>query len=179
MQIIRQVGLKRVIRYAIFSIWQCFFDLLPFSPLRVFWLRFGGAEVGANSFIDKIDFINLDRTGLKGLSIGSHCFIGRGSLLDLAGQITLQDWVTVSPRATILSHMTVGFKGHPLLRFLPVKIGHTVIKQGSFIGARAVILTNCQLGPQTAIGAGAVVTKNIPPRTLATGIPAKVKKRFK
>jgi len=94
MQIIQEVGLKRIFKYAVFSFWQAIFDLLPFSPLRVFWLKVGGAKIGANNFIDKIDFFNLDRTGLSGLTIGSHCFIGRDCLLDLAGKITLNDWVT-------------------------------------------------------------------------------------
>lgn len=137
MQIAKEVGLKRLLKYILFTVWQSVFDLLPFSPLRIAWLRLSGAHIGRNCIIDKADFINLDRTGPRGLRIGSHCFIGRSTLLDLAGRITLSDYVTVSPKATILSHINVGFKGHPLLEKYPSKTNHTRIKRGCFIGVNA------------------------------------------
>lgn len=176
MQIIQEVRLKRVLRYAIFSFWQFIFDLLPFSPLRILWLKFGGAKIGPNTVIDKIDFINLDRTGLSGLTIGDRCFLGRRTILDLAGHIILEDWVTVSPRTTILSHINVGFKNHPLLKAYPPQTGHTQLKTGCFIGANATLLGGITVGEKSLIGAGSVVTKNIAPYSLAVGLPAKVKK---
>lgn len=178
MQIIQEVGLKRVFKYAVFSFWQAIFDLLPFSPLRIFWLKLAGANIGINTVIDKIDFFNLDRTGLTGLTIGRRCFIGRDALLDLAGKITLEDWVTVSPRVTILSHLTVGFSRHPLLRAYPSQVGSTRLQSGCFIGVNATILHNLTVGSRAVVAAGSVVTTDIPPQALAAGSPAQVKKRL-
>jgi len=174
MLIIQAIGLKRLLKHIVFTFWQGVFDLLPFSPLRIVWLRLGGATIGPNCVIDKIDLVNLDRLGLNGLKVGRFCFLGRGVLLDLAGHITLEDWVILSPRATILTHMSVGLKSHPLFKKYPPRIDHTKVKRGAFIGANATILEGVTVGAETLIGAGAVVTKNIPRRRVAIGVPAKV-----
>ena len=176
MQIAHEVGFKRVIRYALFTIWQFIFDLLPFSPLRIWWMRLWGANISANTVIDKIDFINLDRTGLIGLTIGSRCFLGRDVMLDLAGKITLEDWVTVSPRTIILSHLNVGFRNHPLLKPYPPQVNSTRIKAGCFIGTNSTLLGGISIGEASLIGAGSVVTRNIPAHSLAVGCPALIKK---
>ena len=179
MQIAREIGLKRVLKYFIFSLWQGIFNLLPFSPLRIWWLTLWGAKIGTDTVIDSLDFINLDRTGLSGLTIGDRCFIGRGTLLDLAGTITLENWVTISPRVTILSHTTVGFKHHPLFKLYPTHANHTKIYSSSFIGAHSCILGGITIGPQALIAAGSVVTTSIPQKSLAAGNPAVIKKRLK
>lgn len=178
MQIAKEVGLNRLMRYAIYAAWQTIFDLLPFSPLRIIWLKLAGARVGRNTVIDKIDFINLDRTGFSGLNIGARCFLGRSTQLDLAGKLTLKDWVTISPRVTILTHTTVGFKGHPLFRRYPAQVGQTLIDTGCFIGAGAIILGGVRIGKKTVVGAGAVVTRSLPQNSLAVGVPARVKKHL-
>src|SRR3989344_2834599 len=178
MLIIQEVGLKRVFKYAVFSFWQVIFDLLPFSPLRIFWLELGGAKIGSNNFIDKIDFFNLDRTGLSGLTIGSHCFIGRSCLIDLAGQVTLDDWVTLSPRVIILSHLNVGLKHHLLLKHYPAQIGHTRIKSHCFLGVNTTVLSGVTISSQSMIAAGSLITRNFPGSSLIAGSPAQVKKRL-
>lgn len=179
MQIAREVGAKRILRYLVFTLWQGIFDILAFSPLRIWWLRLWGARIGDNTVIDKIDFINLDRTGLAGLTIGQRCFLGRGTLLDLAGQVTLDDWVTISPRVIILSHLNVGFKSHPLLKVYPSHIGHTRLQTGCFIGANATLISGVAVGKNSLIAAGSVATHNIPAYSLAAGAPAQVKKTLK
>jgi len=49
-----------------------------------------------------------------------------------------------------------------------------VIKNGSWIGANVIILPGVEIGECTVIGAGSIVTKSIPPHTLAVGNPARV-----
>ena len=51
----------------------------------------------------------------------------------------------------------------------PVKIGRC-----TFIGTNAVILPGVKVGDHCIIGAGAVVTKDVPSRSVATGVPAKI-----
>lgn len=51
---------------------------------------------------------------------------------------------------------------------------HTRIGRRCFIGARTIILPGVEVGDECIIGSGAVVTKNIPPRSIAAGVPAKV-----
>jgi len=176
MKIIREVGIKRIFKYFIFSLWQWFFDLLPFSPLRIFWLRLGGVKIGRNCVVDKIDFINLDRTGLRGFKVGDECFLGRGAMFDLAGEIDLASKVTISPKVIILSHFSVGFSNHPLINKYPKKVEKTVLEQGCFIGVGSIIFPGVEIGMQSVVAAGAVVRKNILKHSLAAGVPAIIKK---
>lgn len=53
-----------------------------------------------------------------------------------------------------------------------------VIEDNVLVGANAVILEGVRVGDHSVIAAGAVVTKDIPPYSVAVGMPAKVVKRF-
>ncbi len=177
LKIIKEVGLRRIFKYFIFSLWQLIFDLLLFSPLRIWWLRFGGATIGKNCFIDKIDFINLGRTGLSGLKIGDECFLGRGVVLDLAGEILIEKQVVIALRTIILTHFSAGFSDHPLLTRYKKFVKKVILKKACFIGAGSIILPGVKLGEESLVAAGAVVTKSIPSKSLVAGVPAKIKNK--
>ena len=81
---IKEIGLSRLIKYFFMELWNSIFLLLPFSPLRIWWLRLGGAKIGRGCVVDRIYLMNLDRTGLSGLSLGNDCYLGPVVLLDLA-----------------------------------------------------------------------------------------------
>lgn len=49
-----------------------------------------------------------------------------------------------------------------------------VLKKGCWIGANAIILPGVTIGENCVVGAGSIVTKSVPPRTLVGGIPARV-----
>jgi acetyltransferase-like isoleucine patch superfamily enzyme len=175
-QIAKEVGLKRVWKYLIVGLWELVFRFLPYSPLRVIWMKIGGARIGKNTYIDQITFMNLDRTGLKGLDIGEKVYLGPWALLDLAGTITLEDHTTISARAVILSHHSIGFSDHPLLDKYPKKTFHTQIKMGAVIGVGSIILPGTILNEKCMVAAGSVVTKSIESMKLVAGVPAVVKK---
>lgn len=54
------------------------------------------------------------------------------------------------------------------------KFGEIVIKDNCFIGNNVILLPDITIGPNSVIGAGAVVTKDVPPGTVVGGVPAKV-----
>lgn len=176
---LKEIGIKRIIKYFFTEIWYWFFLLLPFSPVRIWWLRLGGATIGKNCFIDRIFLMNLDRTGLRGLSLGDDCYLGPVALLDLAGRITFGNQVTVTARSSILSHHSVGFQNHPLIKFYPKKVLHTQIESGVVLGVASLILPGVKIGPATLVAAGAVVRDNMPGGVMVAGMPAKVKKTLK
>lgn len=175
---LKEVGLKRIIKYFFTEIWYGIFLLLPFSPLRIWWLRLGGAKIGRDGFIERIYLMNLDRTGLSGLRLGRDCYLGPLVLLDLAGKISLGDQVTVAAKTTILSHHSVGWGNHPLLKFYPKKVHHTRIESGTAVGVNCTILPGITIGPAVLLAAGSVATGDLPGRVLAAGVPAKVKKQL-
>lgn len=175
---LKEVGVKRIIKYLFTEIWYALFLLLPYSPLRIFWLRLGGVKIGKKCFIERLFLMNLDRTGLAGLTLGNDCYLGPLVFLDLAGRITVGNQVTVTARSSILSHHSVGYNDHPLLKFYPKKVCHTRLESGVVLGVNSLILPGVTVGKNSLVAAGAVVTKNVPAQVMVAGVPARVKKQL-
>jgi maltose O-acetyltransferase len=87
----------------------------------------------------------------------SHCYL-----------ISIGDNTTICPKVRMIAHdaSTKKFLGYS-------KFGKIDIKENCFIGDSTLILPNVTIGPNTIVGSGSVVTKNIPPNTVAAGNPAK------
>lgn len=132
MKAINEIGFKKIILFVFFSFWELIFKCLLFSPLRIFWLKLFGAKIGVDSIIGNIRFMNLYRCGLKGLSMGSKCFIGDYVVFDLADKIVIGSDVTLSEEVFILTHTNVGYKDHPLQKFIPPLVGQVKIKKRLF-----------------------------------------------
>lgn len=75
--------------------------------------------------------------------------------------------------ATIGARVNIG-AGTITCNFDGEKKNHTEVGQGAFIGSDTMLVAPVQVGEGAHTGAGAVVTKNIPPHTLAVGVPARV-----
>lgn len=105
--------------------------------------------------------------------IGSHVWIGPHAYFD-ARHLVIEDYVGWGPGAKVLGSVHTG---DPIdlpiiatsLEIKPVAIGY-----GADIGTNATILPGACIGPQSIIGAGAVVTSDIPEYAIATGVPARV-----
>lgn len=106
------------------------------------------------------------------LRIGDECYFGRDVFLDLKDRLHFADRVTVSMRASFITHTDAGRS--PVARRVPPRQAPIRIREGAYIGAGAIILQGVEIGEQAVIGAGAVVTASIPPRTVAVGVPAKI-----
>lgn len=103
-----------------------------------------------------------------GLAVGQGTHINEGCLLDARAGIRVGSSVSISHQVKIMtgSHDTNSpvFKGV----FSPV-----VIEDFVWIGVGAIILKGVKLGRGCVVAAGAVVTKDIPPMTIAGGVPAR------
>ena len=82
--------------------------------------------------------------------------------------ITLEDDVFIGPNAAFSNDVFPRSKQYPE-RFL-----RTLVKKGASIGANATILPGLVIGENAMIGAGAVVTRDVPPNTILTGNPARI-----
>lgn len=177
MKALQSIGIMKAIRFLWFEAYTWLIHVsLP--PVRVWLLRIAGAVVGSDTVIFDVRFANLYHYGFKRLNIGSKCFLGDEVMLDVRGGITLGNEVTVSNRATIVSHINVGYEDHPLQASYPTKEAAVVLKRGAYVGTGAIILPGVTVGEQSVIGAGAVVTKSIPSRVTAVGVPARVIKKL-
>lgn len=177
MKALKTIGIGKAVRFVwyIFYAWLVHINL---PPVRVWLLRLGGAIVGADSVIFDVRFANLYHFGFTKLIIGRRCFLGDEVMLDVRGGITLEEDVTISNRAMVLSHINVGYPSHPLQKFYPTKDSPVRIKNGSYIGSGAIVLPGVTLGRECVVGAGAVVTKDVPPHAVVVGVPARVVKKI-
>lgn len=174
MQAVKEIGFKKALRFVLFSFSHFFYRILPLPQLRKLFLILGGAKIGKDTIIMDARFFNWHHLGLKGLNIGSQCFIGDEALIDLYNKVILEDSVSIAQRVTILTHINVGYKNHPLKQYFPSKSQPVVIKTGSVVGACSTILAGVTIGEKSMIAAGSVVTKDVPHNTLVAGVPAKV-----
>lgn len=173
MKALREIGVRKAIRFGAGTVLLVLFRLMIFPPLRAAFLRFVGVKIGRNVTIHAVRFFNLYRRGFAGLRIGDNCFIGDDALLDLADEITLEDDVTLAERVTVLTHLNVGLKDHPLQRYFPSYAKEVVLKRGSFVGTNATILPGVTVGECAFVAAGAVVTKDVPSYHIVGGVPAR------
>lgn len=80
--------------------------------------------------------------------------------------------------ATIGEHVNIG-AGTITCNFDGEKKNHTEIKSGAFIGSDTMLVAPVEVGEGAHTGAGAVVTKNVPPDTLVVGVPARAIRKLK
>jgi len=110
-----------------------------------------------------------------GYTVGSPVFIGEDLIIVDTRFQTPQ--VSIGDRATIAQRVTlVTSSGAPESRAFKVfgsDVGPIVIEEDAWIGAGVIILPNITIGRAAIVGAGAVVTKDVPPCTVVVGVPAR------
>lgn len=109
----------------------------------------------------------------KRLKIGSGTWIGPQCFIYASGGITIGSDVGIGPGVTIMSsaHVSDDIPGPILHR--PIEHAPVFLDDGCDIGANSVILMGVHIGQKVQVGAGAVVTKDIPDGAIAVGVPAK------
>ncbi len=119
-----------------------------------------GARIGSDCNICDHTFIE------GGAEVGDRVTIKCG--VQLWEGVTLEDDVFVGPNATFTNDPLPRSKRHP------VSYGRTRVRRGASIGANATILPGVTIGPEAMIGAGTVVTRNVPARAIVMGNPGYV-----
>jgi acetyltransferase-like isoleucine patch superfamily enzyme len=127
-----------------------------------------GCEIGDETKIGA--FVEIQKNARVGArcKISSHTFICEG--VDIEDQVFIGHSVTfindIYPRATAT--------GGTLQTEADWKVEKTLVKRGASIGSGSTILANVVIGENAIVGAGSVVTKDVPPNTIVAGNPAKV-----
>lgn len=104
------------------------------------------------------------------IKIGNNVYINSNSLLMARGGITIDDDVMVAANVQFLSNNHDEYD-RQVLTCKPIHV-----KKGVWIGAGASILPGVTVGEYAIVGAGAIVTKDVPDYSVVVGIPAKVVK---
>jgi maltose O-acetyltransferase len=118
-----------------------------FPPLDLKFLQKSGLCVGKNTYIGSS--LNIDHNYCWLISIGDNCII--------------------APNVQIIAHDS---SSERLLGFF--RLGRVSIGSNTYVGVNSVILPNVRIGDRVIIGAGSVVTRDIPSDCVALGNPARV-----
>jgi acetyltransferase-like isoleucine patch superfamily enzyme len=133
------------------------------------------AEVGDNCLFSQHIRLNRQHSIMDGrLVIGNNVQIAAYVELDYTGGLTIEDDVWISRGAVIETHTHI-ITSRALKKTQAVEARPMVLRRDSWIGAQAFISSSVEyIGEGAIIGAGSVVTKNIPDWAIAVGSPARV-----
>lgn len=120
---------------------------------------------------------------LSGATIGADCNIYHHTFIE--GDVVIGDRVTIKCGVQVWNGVrleddvfigpNVTFTNDPFLRnSQPSNLPHTVVRRGASLGANATILPGVVIGPRAMVGAGAVVTGNVPADAIIAGNPATI-----
>ncbi len=120
------------------------------------------------------------------IALGDYCYLGENSRIWSSARVTIGDRVLIAHNVSIMDSLThpidpvarhehfkrILFEGHPA----DVDLGARPIEihDDAWIACNAVVLRGVVVGEAAIVAAGAVVTKDVPPRTLVAGNPARV-----
>jgi acetyltransferase-like isoleucine patch superfamily enzyme len=127
-----------------------------------------GCEIGDETKIGAFVEIQKNATVGKRCKISSHTFICEG--------VSIEDNVFIGHGVMFINDLypraTTAAGG--LQTEADWRVERTVVRKGASIGSGATILANTCIGENAIVGAGAVVTKDVPANTIVAGVPAKI-----
>ncbi|HXN21132.1 MAG TPA: acyltransferase [Candidatus Dormibacteraeota bacterium] len=127
-----------------------------------------GCEIGDNTKIGA--FVEIQKNAIIGRNckISSHSFICEG--------VTIEDDAFIGHSVTFIndSYPRATTADGQVQTEKDWKVERTVVKKGASIGSGATILSKVQIGANAIVGAGSVVTKDVPAEAIVAGNPAKV-----
>ena len=133
--------------------------------------------------LDKIiffTFVKSWRTTMhrwRGVKIGKGVYIGHEVIFDrvFTDQISIGDYSAIGDRTIISAHANIP-TNTKLKKIYPRQIIPRKIGKGVWIMPAVIIAPGVTIGDESVIATGSVVTKDVPPRSLVAGVPAKVVK---
>ena len=119
-----------------------------------------GASIGANCNICDYVFVEND------VVVGDNVTIKSG--VQLWDGVVIEDNVFIGPNVTFTNDR------FPRSKSYPAQFDTTLVQRGASIGANATLLPGVKIGVDSMVGAGAVVTKDVPPCAVVAGNPARI-----
>ena len=148
-------------------------DSKIYSSVRKDITPFNRFELGKRSVIESYCCVN---NAVGDVVIGDNCRIGLHATI--IGPVSIGNYSMIG-QCSMLSALDHGFEDvtRPIV-MQKVTTKEIVIEDDVWVGANCTITSGVRLGKHSVIAAGAVVTKDVPPYSLAAGVPAKVIKRY-
>ena len=106
------------------------------------------------------------------LLIGKGTYVNRNTMFDAHEQVHIGRNCMIGPFC-YLTDGNHGISADLAVKAQPMQVRPVVIEDDVWLGAGVIILSGVRIGRGAIVGAGAVVTKDIPPNTIAIGVPAR------
>jgi UDP-2-acetamido-3-amino-2,3-dideoxy-glucuronate N-acetyltransferase len=131
-----------------------------------------GCEIGDETRIGCFVEIQKNAKIGKRCKISSHTFICEG--------VTVEDNVFIGHNVTFINDkLPMATNGNGLLKSEEDwEVEPIVVKKGASVGSGSTLLSNITIGENAVIGAGSVVTRDVPPNTIVAGNPARVLRKI-
>lgn len=116
----------------------------------------------------------------RGVKIGENCHISPYVLIDLLHPelITIEDNVTISSNSMIFAHINPTANEFLKNHGYPRTIKPVLIKKGAVISVGCIIIAGVTIGENSIVGAGSVVSQDVPDYCVVVGNPARVVKKI-
>jgi acetyltransferase-like isoleucine patch superfamily enzyme len=172
-----------IIGQGVQSRWRNLYYRLLGVKLRGYvWLRrveiprnYQDIEIGAGAALDRgvVLLCSGPAGGSVKLRIGAKTYINRNTMLDATECLEIGSYCALGPGCYLTDHdhgldPALTPLGQPMIG-APTRLG-----DGVWLGANVIVLKGVTIGDRAVVGAGSVVTKDIPPDALAVGVPARV-----
>lgn len=127
-------------------------------------------EIGDGVFIGAQSYIQGRFDGVT--KIGNHVWIGPHAYFD-ARNLILENYVGWGPGAKVLGSAHTGIPSDRPIMQTDLEIGLVRVRAWADIGMGAMLLPGVTVGKGSIVGAGAVVTRDVPPFAIVAGVPAR------
>ena len=143
----------------------CIWTPKPLNPWRLFWLKLFGARIDGTPFVHQ----------RARIEIPWHLILhDRACLGDRANAYSLGE-IEIGVGATVAQEVYLSGGTHDFsLPNMPLVTGKITIGPDAFVGARAFVMPGINIGARSIVGAGSVVTKDVPDDCFAAGNPCRV-----
>lgn len=172
-------GLGRGVRILYPSCFQAGDDVLIGDYSFLHCLCAKGVRFGAHTSTSSNLWLscgrNLESPGY--FEIGEYSFIGPNGVMGAGGGILIGNHVQLGPGVTIVAENHCYADTDQRIDEQGVKHEGVIIEDDCWLGGRVTVLDGVTIGRGSVIGAGAVVTKDIPSLSVAIGVPARVVKK--
>lgn len=111
----------------------------------------------------------------ENIIVGCYCTLNEGVILNARDKIIIGNYVHISPMSILTAG---GLNIQEDYRTRAHFAREIVVSDGAWIGSHATILPGVKIGRNSIIGAGAVVTKDVPDNAVVAGVPARIIKRL-
>jgi acetyltransferase-like isoleucine patch superfamily enzyme len=132
-----------------------------------------GCEIGDETKIGAFVEIQKNASVGKRCKVSSHTFVCEG--------VTIEDFVFIGHGVTFVNDMfpRAATESGEIQTEQDWKVEKTLVKAGASIGSGATILANVTIGERAIVGAGSVVTRDVPAGAIVAGNPARILRNIK